>query len=91
MVDHYNLGHNITAQFMTNQISKLHILITVIEGRKDNTTKDSKELYKSEQTNTGQHSLTKHRSRHYSTCSMMVHFGALYRMHNNTFIDTAQH
>ena len=33
MVDHYNIGHNITAQFMTNQNSTLHILITVIEGR----------------------------------------------------------
>ena len=33
MVDHYNLGHNITAQLMAKQNSTLHILITVIEGR----------------------------------------------------------
>ena len=37
MIDHYNLGHNITAQLMAKQNSTLHILITVIEGRKQNT------------------------------------------------------
>lgn len=33
MVDHYNLGHDITKQIRT-----LHILITVIEGRTQHNT-----------------------------------------------------